>query len=161
MVKGTMMTGRATGRTIPPTTNPPITPCPTPSSRPASEKEMGPSGTETTATDGSNQHPAYPNTPCCLCCLYLLWPLSPPCGDSCLLQSGGKCLCHAGVFEAHYERKHVIPFGYTSKKKTKQDNLIMYGLAIIYKKIQFTAQKGIFFPLLNKPQKGMITNNTE
>lgn len=49
----------------------------------------------------------------------------------------------------------------TPARKTKQDNLIMYGLAIIYENTQFIAQKGFFFLQLNKPPKGMITNDTE
>lgn len=88
-VKGTMMIGPAMGLTPRLTTNPLATQLPTPQSRLESEKETGPSGTETTVTDGSNLQPAGSLSPWFLCCLCLSWSVLPPCGDSWLLPSGG------------------------------------------------------------------------
>lgn len=82
MVKGTMMIGLVTGLTRPPTTNPLVILPPAPQSRLESEKETGPSGTETMGTDGSDLQPASSLSPWFLCCLCLSWLLLPPCGDS-------------------------------------------------------------------------------
>lgn len=71
-VKGTMMIGQVMGLTLRPITNPPVTLPPTLQSRPESEKEMGPSGTGTTATDGSDLRPFSSPPPCFFCCLCLL-----------------------------------------------------------------------------------------
>lgn len=101
-VKGTMMTGPAMGLTPRPTTNPHATPSPTPQSHLESERETGPSGTETTVTDGSDLQPASSLSPWFLCCLCLLWSLLPPCGDSWLLQCGG------GGFLSCWSLKHIM-----------------------------------------------------
>lgn len=65
--KGTMMIGQAMGLMPPPTTNLLITLPPTPQSRLEAEKEMGPSGTETTAMEGSDLKPASSLSPWFLC----------------------------------------------------------------------------------------------
>lgn len=87
-VKGTMTTGQVMDLTLPPTTNPLVTRPPAPRSRPASERETGPSGTGTMATDGSGLPPASSLSPCFHWCPCPLWLPLPPCGDSWLLQSG-------------------------------------------------------------------------
>lgn len=85
MVKDTMMTGQAMGRTHLPTTSPHVTPPPTPPSLLVSEKE-----TSGIKTRESNLQQVSSPPPRFLCCFYLSWPLSPPCGDSCVWQSGGE-----------------------------------------------------------------------
>lgn len=124
-VKGTMMIGQVTGPTPPPTTNPLATPPPTRQSRLESGKETGPSGTRTTATDGSDLQAASSLSPWFLCCLCLLWSLLPPCGDSWLLQSGGG---GGGVLTC-WSLKHIMKkkkksfhlFAPAEKNKTKED----------------------------------------
>lgn len=71
-VKGTMMIGQVMGLTLPPITNPLVTLRPTLQSHPESEKETGPSGTGTMATDGFDLQPASSLSPCFLCCPCLL-----------------------------------------------------------------------------------------
>ena len=125
-VKGTMMIGQVMGPTPPPTTNPLATP-PSRQSLLESEKETGPSGTRTMATDGSDLQAASSLSPWFLCCLCLLWSLLPPCGDSWLLQSGGGgggggvLTCWSLKHIMKKKKKEVIPFVCTSRKKTKQD----------------------------------------
>ena len=146
-VKGTMMIGQVTGPTPPPTTNPLATLPPTRRSRLESEKETGPSGTRTTATDGSDLQPAGSPSPWFLCCLCHLWSLLPPCGDSWLLQSGGggggvlTCwsLKHIMKKKKKKKRSHSIWLHQQKKnnKKTKQKTK-QANLAII--KNLFTAQ---------------------
>lgn len=129
-VKGTMMIGQVTGPTPPPTTNPLATPPPTRQSRLESGKETGPSGTRTTATDGSDLQAASSLSPWFLCCLCLLWSLLPPCGDSWLLQSGGGgggVLTCWSLKHIMKKKKIVIPFVCTSRKKQnkrRQNRLI-------------------------------------
>lgn len=100
--KGTMMIGQVMGLTLPRITNLLVTLRPTLQSHPESEKGMGPSGTGTTATDGSNLQPASSLSPCSLCCLCLLPLLLAPCGDSLLLK------CDRGVFSVMLSVKHIM-----------------------------------------------------
>lgn len=121
MVRGTTMIGQATVL-IPPLTNLLVTPSPTRQSHQEPGTEMGPSGTETTATDGFDRPPSGSASPWCLCCLS--WLLLPPCGDSWLSQSGGGgFLSCSSLKHIMKKRKNHSIWLHQQKKMTKQANL--------------------------------------
>lgn len=88
VLKVTMMIGQDMDLFLPPIANQLATLQQTLPNLPELRNEMGPSGTETTVTDGLNLPPFSTISRSFLCCFSLSWLLLPPCGDSWAIQPG-------------------------------------------------------------------------
>lgn len=102
VLKVTMMIGQDMDLILPPIANQLATLQQTLPNLPESRNETGPSGTETTGTDGLNLPLFSTLSRSFLCCFYLLWLLLPPCGDSRAIQPGRRVI---SVSQAHHEEK--------------------------------------------------------